>query len=176
MRTNRETYSFVLEEKVIGREEDKRAIIELLLESNVEDNVSVIPIVGLGGLGKTTLAKYVFNDKDVEKYFELKMWVCIFDPFELEIIVKNILASANDNTSQNLKLEQLQIRLREKIHNKKYLLVLDDVWNEDREKWLELKDLLMGDSKGSKIIITTRSRLVAEITKTVSPYFLKGLC
>ena len=173
MRTNRETYSFVLEEKVIGREEDKRAIIELLLESNVEDNVSVIPIVGLG---KTTLAKYVFNDKDVEKYFELKMWVCIFDPFELEIIVKNILASANDNTSQNLKLEQLQIRLREKIHNKKYLLVLDDVWNEDREKWLELKDLLMGDSKGSKIIITTRSRLVAEITKTVSPYFLKGLC
>ena len=52
MRTNRETYSFVLEEKVIGREEDKRAIIELLLESNVEDNVSVIPIVGLGGLGR----------------------------------------------------------------------------------------------------------------------------
>ena len=59
MRTNRETYSFVLEEKVIGREEDKRAIIELLLESNVEENVSVIPIVGIGGLGKTTLAQYV---------------------------------------------------------------------------------------------------------------------
>jgi hypothetical protein len=73
------THSFVRDEKVIGREEDKKAIINLLLESNVEENVSVIPIVGIGGLGKTTLAQYVFNDKDVKKYFELKMWVCVSD-------------------------------------------------------------------------------------------------
>uniref|UniRef100_A0A2N9F111 Rx N-terminal domain-containing protein n=1 Tax=Fagus sylvatica TaxID=28930 RepID=A0A2N9F111_FAGSY len=73
------THSFVREEEVIGREEDKKAIISLLLESNVEENVSVIPIVGIGGLGKTTLAQYVFNDKDVKKYFDLKMWVCVSD-------------------------------------------------------------------------------------------------
>ena len=56
---------------------------------------------------------------------------------------------------------------------KKYLLVLDDVRNEDRGKWLKLRDILMGGSRGSKIIITTRSKLVAKITLTVSPYILK---
>ena len=61
------THSFVREEKVIGREIDRKAIIELLLDSNVKENVSVIPIVGIGGLGKTTLAQYVYNDEKVKK-------------------------------------------------------------------------------------------------------------
>jgi hypothetical protein len=169
------THSFVREEEVIGREEDKKAIISLLLESNVEENVSVIPIVGIGGLGKTTLAQYVFNDKDVKKYFDLKMWVCVSHNFELKIIVEKIIASATGNAPINLEIDQLQSQLREKIDQKKYLLVLDDVWNEDREKWLKLKSLLMGGSKGSKIIITTRIRLVQETTGTNSPYLLKGL-
>ncbi|KAM4072981.1 hypothetical protein ACB094_11G181300 [Castanea mollissima] len=166
------THSFVREEEVIGREEDKKAIIDLLFDSNVEENVSVIPIVGIGGLGKTTLAQYVYNDEKVQKCFQLKMWACISDIFELKLIIEKIIASTS---SRNLVIDQLQSQLREKIDGKKYLLVLDDIWNEDREKWLKLKSLLMGGSKGSKIIITTRNRLVAEITQTVSPYFLEGL-
>ncbi|XP_050284767.1 putative disease resistance protein RGA4 [Quercus robur] len=169
------THSFVREEKVIGREDDREAIIGLLFDSNVEENVSVIPIVGIGGLGKTTLAQYVYNDEKVKKCFELKMWVCISDVFELKIIIEKIIASATGNAPGNLEMDQLQRQLREKIDRKKYLLVLDDVWNEDRGKWLNLIDILMGGSKGSKIIITTRSRLVAKITHTVSPYILKGL-
>ncbi|KAL4601129.1 hypothetical protein ACB092_11G249900 [Castanea dentata] len=169
------THSFVREEEVIGREEDKKAIIDQLFDSNVEENVSVIPIVGIGGLGKTTLAQYVYNDEEVQKYFQLKMWACISDVFELKLIIEKIIASTSGNSSGNLVIDQLQSQLREKIDGKKYLLVLDDIWNEDREKWLKLKSLLMGGSKGSKIIITTRNKLVAEITQTVSPYFLKGL-
>ncbi|XP_065621789.1 putative disease resistance protein RGA4 [Quercus suber] len=169
------THSFVREEKIIGREDDRKAIIELLLDSNVEENVSVIPIVGIGGLGKTTLAQYVYNDEKVEKCFELKMWVCISDVFELKIIIEKIIASVTGNAPGNLEMDQLQRQLRENIDRKKYLLVLDDVWNEDRGKWLNLIDILMGGSKGSKIIITTRSGLVAKITHTVSPYILKGL-
>ncbi|XP_030963000.1 putative disease resistance protein RGA3 [Quercus lobata] len=165
------THSFVREEKVIGREDDRKAIIGLLFDSNVEENVSVIPIVGIGGLGKTTLAQYVYNDEKVQNYFELKMWVCISDVFELKIIIEKI----TGNAPGNLEMDELQRQLRQKIDQKKYLLVLDDVWNEDRGKWLNLIDILMGGSKGSKIIITTRSRLVARITNTVSPYILKGL-
>ncbi|XP_050284792.1 putative disease resistance protein RGA3 [Quercus robur] len=165
------THSFVPKEKVIGREDDREAIIDLLFDSNVEENVSVIPIVGIGGLGKTTLAQYVYNDEKVENYFELKMWVCISDVFELKIIIEKIIG----NAPGNLEMDELQRQLRQKIDQKKYLLVLDDVWNEDRGKWLNLIDILMGGSKGSKIIITTRSRLVARITHTVSPYILKGL-
>ncbi|KAM4072968.1 hypothetical protein ACB094_11G180100 [Castanea mollissima] len=169
------THSFVREEEVIGREEDKKAIIDQLFDSNVEENVSVIPIVGIGGLGKTTLAQYVYNDEKVQKCFQLKMWACISDVFELKLIIEKIIASTSGNSSGNLVIDQLQSQLREKIDGKKYLLVLDDIWNEDREKWHKLKSLLMGGSKGSKIIITTRNRLVAEITQTVSPYFLEGL-
>ncbi|KAM4072976.1 hypothetical protein ACB094_11G180900 [Castanea mollissima] len=171
------THSFVREEDVIGRDEDKQKIINLLFDSNVEENVSVIPIVGIGGLGKTTLAKYVYNDEEVHKYFELKMWACISDVFDLKVIIENIIASTSSNTHVgNCGIDQLQSQLREKIYNKKYLLVLDDIWTENPENWRELKCLLMGGSKGSKIIITTRLRLVAEITHTVSPYInLKGL-
>ncbi|XP_065621808.1 putative disease resistance protein RGA4 [Quercus suber] len=169
MSRKRETHSFVPGEDVIGRDEDKKAIIDLLFNSKVEENVSVIAIVGIGGLGKTTLAQYVYNDEKVQKYFELKMWACVSDVFDLKIIIEKIIASTSGN------LDQLQSQLREKIDKKKYLLVLDDIWNEDPEEWLKLKSLLKGGSKGSKIIITTRKRLVAEITHPVSSYFLEGL-
>ena len=128
------THSFVREEDVIGREEDKNAIILLLLESNMEENVLVIPIVGIGGLGKTTLAQYVYNDENVKSYFKLKMWVCISDVFNLKVILEKIIASATSNALGNLEIDQLQSQLHENIFQKKYLLVLDDLWNEDRER------------------------------------------
>ena len=97
MSRKRETHSFVPGEDVIGRDEDKKAIIDLLFDSNVEENVSVIPIVGIGGLGKTTLAQYVYNDEKVQKYFELNMWACISDVFDLKIIIEKIIASSSGN-------------------------------------------------------------------------------
>ncbi|KAB1225344.1 Disease resistance protein RGA2 [Morella rubra] len=69
-----DTYSFVLEEDVIGRDEDKKAVIALLLDSNVGEKISILPIVGIGGLGKTALAQLVFNDQKVKQHFELKVW------------------------------------------------------------------------------------------------------
>ncbi|KAF3951421.1 hypothetical protein CMV_022921 [Castanea mollissima] len=170
-----ETHSFVPNEEVIGREGDKEAIIKLLLEPNNEENLSVIPIVGIGGLGKTTLAQFVYNDENVDKHFELKMWVCVSDAFELKIIVEKIIASATGKKPEDLHIDQLQILLRKNIDKKKYLLVLDDVWNESHDKWDNLKRLLKGGAEGSKIIMTTRSKLVAEITSPVSIYTLNGL-
>ena len=69
------THSFVRTEAIIGREDDKKAVIDRLMNSNVEENISVLPIVGIGGLGKTTLAQLVFNDEQIQKHFDLKMWV-----------------------------------------------------------------------------------------------------
>ncbi|KAL4601013.1 hypothetical protein ACB092_11G241300 [Castanea dentata] len=142
----RETHSFVCAETVIGRENDKRAIIGILLDSNVEENVSILPIVGIGGLGKTTLAQLVFNDEKIKKHFDQKFWVCVSDDFEVRVIVEKII-----------------------------ILVLDDVWNDNCQKWLNLKNLLMGGAKGSRILVTTREEKVAKIVQPMQQYILKGL-
>ena len=90
MNRGRETYSFVLKDEVIGRENDKEEIMKRLFDDSVKENISIIPIVGIGGLGKTTLAQLVYNDEDVQTKFEIKLWVCISDIFDVQRIVKEI--------------------------------------------------------------------------------------
>ncbi|TQE10985.1 hypothetical protein C1H46_003400 [Malus baccata] len=163
------THSFVPKENVIGRDEDKKAIIQLLLDPISTENVSTISIVGFGGLGKTALAQLIFNDEVIQNHFELKIWSCTSNVFELDIVVKKILKV------DKIDMDELQNDLRRKVDGKKYLIVLDDVWNENREKWLSLKYLLMRGGRGSRILITTRSETVATISDTAKPYTLRGL-
>ncbi|XP_040961143.1 putative disease resistance protein RGA3 isoform X2 [Gossypium hirsutum] len=171
-----QTHSFVPKDKIIGRDDDKAALLKLVLEFESEETVYIIPIVGFGGLGKTALAQFVYNDEMVKNHFELMMWVCVSDVFDVKIIVENIIKSATGKSpDQNLEMDQLQKQLREKFGGKKYLLVLDDIWNEKWENWVSLKELLVGGAKGSRIIVTTRSLGVAKITSKCQPYVLKGL-
>ncbi|KAM1150793.1 hypothetical protein FF1_031335 [Malus domestica] len=163
------THSFVPKENIIGRDEDKKTIIQLLLDPISTENVSTISIVGFGGLGKTALAQLIFNDEVIQNHFELKIWSCISNVFELDILVKKILKV------DKIDMDELQNDLRRKVDGKKYLIVLDDVWNENREKWLSLKYLLMRGGRGSRILITTRSETVATISDTAKPYSLRGL-
>jgi Leucine-rich repeat (LRR) protein len=178
------THSFVPVEIVIGREDDKKAIIDHLLHSNIEDNVSILPIVAIGGLGKTTLAQLIFNDEQIQTKFQLKMWVCVSDIFDVKNIVAKILESATKRKPEIVEMDTLVNSLRKEIDRKKYFLVLDDVWNEDHEKWHRLKEVLMGGGRGSRILVTTRKESVAMtirhesvegIIGTVQSYFLKGL-
>ncbi|KAG2674842.1 hypothetical protein I3760_13G156000 [Carya illinoinensis] len=170
------THSFVLKEEVIGREDDKKEIIDRLLsDSNVEGNVGILPITGIGGLGKTTLAQLICNDLKVDAHFQLKMWVCVSDNFVVRKVVENILQSATKRKQESVEMDTLVHRLREKIGGKKYLLVLDDVWNEDVGKWHELKKLLMTGAIGSRILLTTRSAQVARITQSIELYSLQCL-
>jgi Leucine-rich repeat (LRR) protein/uridine kinase len=174
-RRREDTHSFVPDEKVIGREEEKKDVKALLFDSNVKENVSIIPIVGIGGQGKTTLAQYVYNDKEVQRYFDLRMWTCVSDPFDVKTIVQKLIESATKKRPKSLEIDVLQSLFRETINGKRYLLVLDDVWNENSNKWFDLKNLLVGGHRGSKVLVTTRNEKVANITCTTSTYFLGGL-
>jgi hypothetical protein len=72
-------------------------------------------------------------------------------------------------------MDTLVTSLQNEIVGKKYLLVLDDVWNEDQREWSKLKEVLMGGARGSRILVTTRTERVGRICGTVGPYFLRGL-
>ncbi|KAJ8635191.1 hypothetical protein MRB53_009458 [Persea americana] len=146
----RETYSAVDESQVFGRDEEKVEIVSLLLspqpqvgdgvEDDENENVSVIPIVGMGGLGKTTLAKLVFNHKPaVQNHFEPRMWICVSYDFDIIRLGNEIIERATRDNPSLSNVEELQRRLGETLSGKKFLLVLDDVWNEEPEKWLCLK-------------------------------------
>nr|XP_023914745.1 putative disease resistance protein RGA1 [Quercus suber] len=171
----RETDYFVRAETVIGRELDKKEILERLLDSNIEENVSVYSIVGIGGLGKTTLAQLVFNDGEIEKEFERKFWVCVSDDFDVNIIVKKILEYSKGQKLENLERNASINDLQKEIDGKRFLLVLDDVWNDDLEKWDRLKEILLGGASGSRILVTTREEKVAESSKTIETHRLTGL-
>uniref|UniRef100_A0A7N2M2G8 NB-ARC domain-containing protein n=1 Tax=Quercus lobata TaxID=97700 RepID=A0A7N2M2G8_QUELO len=175
MQERREMTHSVHPRNVIGRDDAKKQILDLLMLEDAGRNVNVISIVGIGGLGKTTLAKFVYNDEQVVGHFQLRMWVCVSEDFDVIWVIKEILKSALGKIDETLSLDWLQIRLRELIKDKKFLLVLDDVWNGDRKKWIELENLLVGDSKGSKILVTTRNSFVATIMGTTTTYNLKGL-
>ncbi|KAL1312415.1 disease resistance protein RGA2 [Arachis hypogaea] len=187
------TYSHVVESDVIGRSHDKEKIVKLLMEPCLDNNgdskhISVIPIVGIGGLGKITLAKLVFNDKRIRESFPMKMWVCVPDDFDIkQLIIKIINAvtvsganSADALVAQqtlrvDMDIEQLQYLLRNKLTGQKFLLVLDDVWSEDRAKWIELRSLIRIGGDGSKIVVTTRSHSIASMMGTVPSHDLECL-
>ncbi|KAK2454139.1 putative disease resistance protein RGA3 [Trifolium repens] len=177
------THSHINDSDVIGREHDKQKIIDLLLHDSDDTILSVIPIVGMGGMGKTTLAKSVFNDERLGKAFQKKIWVCVSHDFELKHLLVKILNSARDSSPntfqqenfQNFDIEQLQNHLRNTLADQKFLLVLDDVWNENRVKWEELKDLIQVCAKGSTVLVTTRSHKTADVMTTDTSHILQGL-
>ncbi|KAJ1404192.1 Virus X resistance protein-like, coiled-coil domain [Sesbania bispinosa] len=187
------TYSHVYASGMIGREDDMEEIVQLLMQPHPDGDgdgdksLCVIPIVGIGGLGKTTLAKLVFNDKRMDQLFQLKMWVCVSDDFDIRQIVIKIIKSASASASaptiahahqeniNNLDMDQLVSHLTYKLSGQKFLLVLDDIWKVDRAKWIELKDLIKVGAAGSKILVTTRSNSISSMMGTVDPYVLEGL-
>ena len=169
------THSFVDASQVIGRDADRDTIVDSLMSHSA--CVSVVSIVGMGGLGKTALAKMVFNDLKVDDHFEKKVWVCLGDLKEFNVnqvmvkIVKSLTGEKKDESDS----EQLQSCLRKELCNKKFLLVLDDVWVVNRAKWLEFKELLKCGASESKVMVSTRDSSVAINMGSSLVHSLNGL-
>ncbi|OMO57410.1 Disease resistance protein [Corchorus capsularis] len=173
----------------IGREKDKEAILKLLLvdqKSSTENEVplALIPITGMGGIGKTTLAQLVYNDDRVDNFFDLKAWIYVSQDFDVIKVTKAILQAINITPVTTCEcdhindLDLLHLKLKEKISGKKLLIVLDDVWHENCDGWeLLLRPFEVGNSSVCKIIVTTRNQNVSQITANLLPaaYPLKEL-
>ncbi|ESR55351.1 hypothetical protein CICLE_v10018507mg [Citrus x clementina] len=166
------------EREVFGREEDKAKILDMVLADSPSDhaNFAVIPIVGMGGIGKTTLAREVYNDKAVgDSKFDVKAWVCVSDVFDVLGISKALLESITRRPCLLNSLNEVQVELKVAVDGKRFLLVLDDVWNEDYSSWVDLKAPFLAAAPNSKMIVTTRNSNVASIMGPIEHYNLKRL-
>ena len=178
-RQRRPTTSLVHEAKVYGRSKEREEIVELLLKeegtSHNNNHFSVVSIIGMGGLGKTTLAQLVYNDSRVQCHFDLKAWTYVSQDFDIIRVTKSILRSVAMGIVDHNDLNLLQWKLKKQLFGKRFLLVFDDVWNENYNDWIDLSRPFQDGAPGSKIIITTRNADTALMMGTVQAYPLKGL-
>ncbi|KAF3620024.1 hypothetical protein FXO37_33441 [Capsicum annuum] len=120
----------------------------------------IVPILGTGGVGKTTLTQLAYNDTKINDCFDLKIYVCVSKFFDVFGITKLIFESLEPKSREIKGLNMLQVILKEKLSKNKFLLVLDDVWSENYDKWdLILSPLRVG-LPGSKIVVTMRNEKV----------------
>ncbi|KAM3202095.1 hypothetical protein P3L10_029719 [Capsicum annuum] len=137
--------------------EIERLIDHLMSKEASEKNMTVVPIVGMGGMGKTTLAKAAYNDEKVKNHFNLKAWFCVSEPYDAFRITKGLLQDMGSfDLNDDNNLNRLQVKLKEKLNGKRFLIVLDDVWNDNYNEWDDLRNIFVHGDIGSKIIVTTR--------------------
>ena len=133
--------------EVRGREmEQDRILKKLLCESNfpVNSDLYIISIVGMVGIGKTTLAQLIYNHPEVKAHFDERIWVC-----------------ASENLSDPIRDFRATVDPIKLISGRKFLLVLDDVRTYDEEKLEQLKVSHLYAGKGSRILVTTQKQSVA---------------
>ncbi|KAL7187991.1 hypothetical protein ACSBR1_037933 [Camellia fascicularis] len=147
-RRSRETSSFITQPQLYGRDEDRDKIVKFLVEDVCDsEDVSVYPILGIGGLGKTTLTQMAFNDERVY----------VSQDFDVKRVIKATIESANGNACEAVDLDSLQRKLRVMLNGKRYLIVLDDVWDENPGKWDALKSSLACGSKDCWLLFKQRA-------------------
>ncbi|XP_078158829.1 putative disease resistance protein RGA3 [Carex rostrata] len=164
------TSHLVVESNIFGRETEKDKLIDVL--STERDVYSVVTIVGMGGIGKTTLAQLAYNDQRIRQRFDKFGWICVSEDFNVERLTKEFMESITKKGCDLTNLSVLQEKIREEISGKRVLLVLDDVWNENKSFWDSFQTPFMS-AKFVKILVTTRNDSVARIMQT-EPTFKIG--
>ncbi|GLT32418.1 hypothetical protein SLA2020_070880 [Shorea laevis] len=158
------THSFLDSKFESRRDEDVTEIVNLLTEQRSHQHpISVISLIGMAGVGKTTLAKLLYKEIKNRNLFDEVAWVCVSDDFDEQAILKGMLEYHDQNAGGINNIDVLLKRLEEKLEKKTFLLVLDDVWEDNSNTWATFSGLLSKFVKtsGNSIVVTTRKEGVA---------------
>uniref|UniRef100_A0ACD5TLJ1 Uncharacterized protein n=1 Tax=Avena sativa TaxID=4498 RepID=A0ACD5TLJ1_AVESA len=162
------TTSESIEPKLYGRDDTVISIINDITKGKYRNkDLTVLPIVGAGGIGKTTIAQHIYHNKEVQNHFEVVIWVCVslnFDPVKLLEEIKQKIPKVEDEKEGSTTSEVIAERLK----SKRFLLMMDDMWkfkNEDDWKRLMLP-LKKSQKNGNVIMVTTRLPELAQLVKT----------
>ncbi|GMN30502.1 hypothetical protein TIFTF001_046428 [Ficus carica] len=160
---------------VYGMSDDKEKVIELLVSDSgsSSNKISVIPITGMGGIGKTTFAQLVYEESIVKSQFLIRSWVTVSNGYTFSITAKRIM---DEVISHECKIEdpnQFQHALKEALSDRRFLLVLNDVWDESYAHLEPLMSCFQSGACGSRIIVTTSSDTIAEKMGTVPTHYLQ---
>ncbi|KAM3299401.1 hypothetical protein ACQJBY_040742 [Aegilops geniculata] len=147
-------------------------------ESGVS-SIPALPIAGLGGVGKTTLAQHICSHERVRSHFQLIIWICVSDNFDVKRLTKEVIQSSTGKEATTGNLDSLQHALSRKVKNKRLLIVLDDMWDdamkENGQFWKRFCAPFRSVQEGSMMLITTRCPKVAKGVCTMEPIILEGL-
>uniref|UniRef100_A0A0E0LZW8 Uncharacterized protein n=1 Tax=Oryza punctata TaxID=4537 RepID=A0A0E0LZW8_ORYPU len=158
----------------VGRDADLNHLMYISMKIGSEE-ISIIPIVGPVGFGKTSLAQSVFNDPRTEA-FTFRIWVHVsMGNINLEKIGRDIVSQTTERIEGNMQLQSVKNAVQRVLNKYSCLIVLDSLWGKDEEV-NELKQMLLtGRHTESKIIVTTHSNKVAKLISTIAPYKLSAL-
>nr|XP_048333133.1 disease resistance protein RPP13-like [Ziziphus jujuba var. spinosa] len=164
----------VEEEDVVGFIDDTAKLVDQLTNEQ-RLHREVISIIGMGGLGKTTLARKIYNNARIKNRFDHCAWVNVSQEYKTSVLLLDILKCFVKLSDEMYKMsnEELKVMLRDKLKGKRYFVVMDDVWKP--RFWDEIRACFPDDSNGSRILITSREKEVASHANSTPPYFLPFL-
>ncbi|CAN6362570.1 unnamed protein product [Urochloa humidicola] len=155
--------NFVEDSQIPSRDHLKNEIVSKLVESNEGEDGHIVSIIGLGGSGKTTLAQQICQDDKIKGHFkDMIFWVHISQEFCTEKLIGKVFEAITGLKSDAVAHQHMLCTISNKLSGKRFLLVMDDAWHEDRHDWEKVMMLLNGGASGTKILVTTRNQNVAK--------------
>ncbi|XP_025877581.1 disease resistance protein RGA2 [Oryza sativa Japonica Group] len=155
----------IIEHELFGRKDLKRIVADEIMIGKYRDNdITVLPIVGPGGIGKTTFTQHIYEE--VKNHFQISVWICVSQNFNANVLAKEIVEKMpkGNNEKEN---ESDQEKIEKRIQSQQFLLVLDDVWEYHEDEWKTLlAPFRKSGTKGNMVIVTTRKQKIAKMVES----------